>query len=84
MITESLLDIFLNLLNGVFSLLPDIEIDFAPYEEAINAVFSFFQYVFYFFPMDTVIYCVSIILIFHLFKIVVSFIRTVWDLLPLV
>lgn len=84
MITESLLDIFLNLLNGVFSLLPDIEIDLSPYEDAINTFFDFFQYVFYFFPMDTVSYVVSIIIIFHLFKIVVSFIKTVWDLLPLV
>ena len=84
MILEGLFDMLLNLVIGIFSLLPESNIEFSAFNDVIHGISMFFQYVFYLFPMDTVAYCVGVIIYIQLFKILISFVKTIWELLPLV
>lgn len=83
MITEGILNALLQILTSIFSLLPNIEIEFSGFNDVIVSLSVFFQYVFYFFPMDTVAYCFSVLISIQLFKIVIAFIKTIWELLPI-
>ena len=83
MVVEGILQALIQILTSLFSYLPEVNFDFSPFYEFIDGLCIFFQYVFYFFPMNTVIFCVYIILFIQLFRIVISFIRTLWELLPI-
>lgn len=83
MIVEGVLNSLIGIFTGLFSYLPEVPFDFSPFYDVVEGLCIFFQYVFYFFPMDTVIFCVYVVLFIQLFRIVVSFIRTLWELLPI-
>lgn len=80
MIGELLLNLMFNVSGEFFTLLPDVEwsID----SSAFTAFFDVLHMAGYLLPMKTVLSIFSVILSLNIFKIVISFIRTIWDLLP--
>lgn len=82
MVSEFFLNIVFGLVSGFFKLMPDITWD-------VNT--SAFQYFIdilriagYMFPWSTVVAIVGIIFALSIFRVVVAFIKSIWDLLPLV
>lgn len=82
MVSQFFLDVVFSLVNNFFKLMPDITWN------ADTSAFAYFisilQVVSYMLPMKSVAAVISIIFGFNVFKIVISFIKTLWDLLPLV
>ena len=82
MVTESLLNIVFGVLSGFFSLFPniawDIDLDVA------SVFFGFVGNICYLLPMKTVILVLGIVVALNIFKITIAFIKTIWELLPLV
>lgn len=82
MITEKtiqfFLDIFLNLTSG----LEDITISIP--EALLGKISDFFAFIFWFLPMDTVYAILTITMALMVFRITISFIKTIWQLLPVV
>lgn len=82
MIVEGITDLIFNIVQGMLSMLPDIKWD------VDNSVFSIFfdvlEMVCYLLPMPTVLTILSFVIMINMFKIVISIIKTIWDLLPFV
>lgn len=80
MIGEFLLNIVFGVSSGLFALLPDFSWN------VDTSAFSYFltilQVAGYMFPWDTVVTIVALIFSIGLIRIVISVIKTVWDLLP--
>ena len=80
MVTEFLIEIIYNIVVGLLSLLPDISWD------VDSSVFSYFigilQAAGYMLPMGTVSTIVGLIVALTTFRVVISVVRTIWDLLP--
>lgn len=80
MITEGILNLFFSILSAMFSMLPDISWSV---ESGLFASFlDFIRLAGYFFPMGTVVTIISLIFAFTMFRIIISFIKTLWGLLP--
>ena len=82
MISEFFLNIVFNIVTGLLGLLPDISwsIDSGAFSYFLDIV----RVVGYLLPAQTVYAIVSLIIAINIFKVVISLIKTVWDLLPLV
>ncbi len=80
MIMEGIFDLILAPLTLVLELLPDIS--WTVSAEGFTVLFEFFRVVCYLLPMRTVVGILSVIVLINGFKIVVSIIKTVWQLLP--
>lgn len=82
MVVKFGIDLFFGLLSGIFSVLPDItwSLDTTAFQAFIGTL----NVAMYLLPMRTVVMMVSIIIWITVFRIVVSLIKTLWDLLPLV
>lgn len=74
---QFLLDIFLSMTEGLE------EISISIPEVLLGFVADCFAFLFWFLPMDTVITIVSISLSIMVFRIAVSLIKTIWQLLPI-
>jgi len=82
MISEFMLNILFSILNGLLSVLPDIswtvDVDkFAPFFQII-AVAG------YLLPMGTIVTIVGLVMAITVFRIIISIVKTIWDLLPIV
>ena len=80
MITEGIFSIVFTLLSGLLSMLPNVELVVSA--DMFTKFFEIIQVVCYLFPVDTVITIVGIIIALNVFRIVVSFIKTLWQLIP--
>ena len=82
MISEVLLTVVFGVASDLFSLLPDFSwsVDSSFFEYLI----SFIQMISYLLPWGTVTLICSLVIALSLFRLVVSIIKTIWDLLPLV
>lgn len=82
MVTEFIIDLVYNIVSGLLSILPDISWD------VDSSIFSYFigilQAAGYMLPMGTVSTIVGLIVSLTVFRIVISLVRTIWDLLPVV
>ena len=80
MIGEFLLNIVFGISSGLFALLPDFtwNVD----TSAFSYFLSILQVAGYMFPWHTVVSIVGLIFSIGLIRIVISVIKTVWDLLP--
>ena len=82
MIGEFFLNIIFALVSGFLSLMPDFtwSVD--------TSAFSYFLTILkvagYVFPWSTVVAIVGLIIGISIFRIVIAFIKSIWDLLPLV
>lgn len=82
MITEFLLNIIFQFVSGILEPLPDMSwsVDTSGWEIFFDVV----EVVAYMLPWDTVAAIVSLIITITIFRIIVSIIKTIWDILPLV
>lgn len=80
MISEFLLNIVFGIVSGFFALLP--EVTWSVDSSAFSYFLSILQVAGYVFPWSTVATIASLIVSLSLFRIVIAFIRTIWDLLP--
>lgn len=80
MISEFFLDIVFGFVSGIFKVLPDFtwSVD--------TSAFEYFQDILkivgYLFPWGTVTAIVVLIFDIMVFRVVISFIKTIWQLLP--
>lgn len=82
MIVEGMMSLVLSIVQGILSLIPDIDWSIPP-----NVFASAVQYLgvaFYVLPMGTVFTICSLLVVLQMFRIAVSLIKTIWALLPLV
>ncbi len=80
MIGEFFLNIVFGIVSRFFALLPEISWDVET--SAFSYFLSILQVAGYMFPWNTVLRIVGIIFTISLVRIVISFIKTIWDLLP--
>lgn len=82
MLFEKLADVAFNGVSWLLELLPNISWNVN--EGAADTFFSLLEIVFYLLPMNTVIVLLNIVITIIAFKIGVSLIKTIWELLPIV
>ena len=82
MITDKLLDIVFSFLNSILDALPvmDLEVDFS----VLNAFLDIVGTCLYFFPWQKVLPILGIIMMLQVWRILISIIKVIWQLLPLV
>ena len=82
MISEFFLNIIFALVSGMLTMLPEItwSVNAAAFEPFLNII----RVAGYMLPMDTVIAIVLLVFNFTLVRIVISIVKSIWDLLPLV
>lgn len=80
MITEFFLNIVFKIVSGFFSLLPDFS--WSVETSSFSYMMSIFQVAGYMFPWGTVVAIVGLIVGLSIFRIVIAFIKSIWDLLP--
>ena len=80
MIPEAIIDVFYNILVGLLEFLPDVSwsVDGSVY----STFLGFISVILYFFPMNTVFTIFSIVVTLMVFRIFISLIKTLWDLIP--
>lgn len=82
MIGEFFLNIIFNIVTGMFSMLPNWTWNVT--SGAFGVALNIIRTVSYLLPMSTVGAIVGIIVSITIFRIVISIIKTIWELLPLV
>lgn len=80
MITEFFLNLIFNIVSGFFDLLPDFS--WSVDTSAFQYFLSILKIAGYVFPWDTVVSICGVIISISIFRVVVSFIKTIWSLLP--
>ena len=82
MSTDKLLDIVFSFLNSILDALPvmDVEVDFS----VLNAFLDIVGTCLYFFPWQKVLPILGIIMMLQVWRILISIIKVIWQLLPLV
>lgn len=81
MIIEAVLDFVFNIVEGLLGMLPDVQWNIEG--TAFTVFLDYVEMVCYLLPMGTILQIVSIVVGLITFKIVISLIKTIWDLLPL-
>lgn len=81
MIIEGIFIIIFGVLDFIIGLLPfsDISFSSAPFQSALDIIKSLA----YFLPFETVYDILGLVFCIMMFRIVVSIIKTIWQLLPL-
>ncbi len=82
MITTKLLQGGLSIIRGILSLLPDFSWNITSdgFQTALGVVGS----ICYLLPIGTILVIVGLTVSFHIFRAIVAFVKTIWDLLPIV
>ena len=82
MISEFLLNIVFGIVSGMLLFLPDISwsVDSA----ALNTFLDYVRVGSYLLPMDTVGTIVGLVCSIIAFRVIISLIKTIWELLPIV
>lgn len=82
MISEFFINIVFNIVSGLLSMLPDVT--WSVESTAFEYFLGIIRVAGYMLPMNTVGAIAGLVVALTLVRIVVSAIRTIWDLLPLV
>ena len=80
MIGEFFLNIIFGLVTGFFSLMPDIT--WSVDTSAFTYFLSILKVAGYMFPWSTVVAIAGLVLGLSIFRVVIAFIKAIWDLLP--
>ena len=80
MILEGIMNAFFLMLSGLFSLLPDVSWDVN--NNVFTTFFEVIRFAGYLLPMGTILIILKIIISLTMFRIGVSLIKTIWNLLP--
>lgn len=83
MISEFIINIVFGILSGFLELLPDIQLDLIG-SPLYGAFLDFVEMACYLFPMNTFFTIFGIVVALTIFRIIVSLVKTIWELLPLV
>ena len=82
MIPEFFVNIIFNIVVHLLSALPEITVDFAAIDTSV--FMGVVRCVLYMLPLGTVNTILSIIVAVTAFRIAISIVKTIWDLIPLV
>ena len=80
MISEFFLNIIFNIVSGFFSLMPEFE--WSVETSAFSYFLSILKVAGYMFPWGTVVAICGLIVGLSIFRVVIAFIKAIWDLLP--
>lgn len=80
MISEFLLNIVFNIVSDFFGMLP--EFSWSVETSAFQYFLSILQVAGYMFPWSTVVTICGLIVGLSIFRVVIAFIKVIWDLLP--
>lgn len=80
MIVETIFNLLFAILENFLDMLPDVswQVD----GSFLEVFFDVLRMVCYLLPMGTVIKIISIIIVVNIFRVVIAFIKSIWDLLP--
>ena len=80
MISEFFLNIIFGIVSGFFAMLPDFSwsVDTSSFQYFLTIL----QVAGYVFPWATVVAIASLIIGLSIFRVVIAFIKSIWDLLP--
>ena len=81
MVTELLFDFLFDILFSLLEKLPDYNIEIP--ETAITSALDWIRLAGYLLPMDAILNCFQIILYLALFRIVISLVKTIWEIIPI-
>lgn len=82
MISDALLNVVFGLVNSILDLLPTIE--FTLNSDVVTTVYKFLHVILWVLPCNTVVSILLIQLSIGVFRVLISLIKTVWDLIPFV
>lgn len=82
MIVEAIFNVFFTFVNGLLSLLPDIDFDIP--DGILTNIIEAFDIIAYIVPFGTVFTILAIVISLHSFRIIISLLKTLWDILPFV
>ena len=77
-----MINIVFTIVSGFLSLLPDVS--WSVETTAFEYFLSILKIAGYMFPWGTVVAICSMIVALSIFRVVIAFIKSIWDLLPLV
>lgn len=80
MLTTPIINLILLIVSPIINRLPDISIP----TNSLSVVLSWVNAVLYFLPMGTVNLIIGIMLATMVFRLVISILKTIWGILPLV
>lgn len=80
MILEFVFNCLFRVLYTIIGVFPDV--NWSVSKNVIDTVSGIIRTSCYFFPMDTVVAILAIIIWVNMFKIGVSFLKTLWDIIP--
>ena len=80
MIIEGLLNVFFDFLANILGNLPNIS--WSADNNAWSTFLGFISVIMYLLPMDTIAYVLGTVISIILVRLVISVIKTLWDLLP--
>lgn len=80
MITDAIIGIAYNIFMFLFGGFQPLHFNFDI--KLVDTVKDFLAFIFFILPMDGLLDIVPVIIIIVLFRILISFIKTVWDLIP--
>ena len=81
LISEFVLNIVFNIVEGILSRLPVIDISFN--SVGLSTFWGLVRCALYMLPGGTITSIIGVLVAIGIFRVVVSFIRTIWDLLPI-
>ena len=82
MISTAVLNVLWSIAEPVLSLVPDITINYDGI--ANSSAFQFIRAGLYFFPMDTVLQILYLVISLWTLRVVIAFLHSLWSALPLV
>lgn len=84
MIWDAIVNLLWNALTFCFDSFGLADVTWTPDSSALSFFLSLVRVVCYFFPIDTVVHIIGLIVAYSLFRIIIRLIKTIWDLLPIV
>lgn len=82
MVSEFLINLVWALIKPLIDLMPEIELNVSI--ESLRFFLDACSAVSYLLPMSDIIIMIGIIIAITAFRVIISFIKTIWELLPLV
>lgn len=80
MVTTAIIAVFWAIVSPILNLLPDITFSAV----SISVAVDYLRAVCYFFPMQTITIVLGLVLALWIFRIVIAFLKSIWQALPFV
>lgn len=83
MIIDSIFGYYFRVIEWFFDFIPDLDLS-SVLDTDFEPILQYVKFITYFFPMQTVLLIVEINIAVIMFKIVISSLQTLWNVLPVV